>query len=171
MNEPCANASARVLVLPYPISANRYWASRVIRVKATRKWMAMTYVTPEAQEYKDQVAKIAIAAGVRPLECRVNFSLALYPERPQDWAKRAQRNPDTWDDSVRCMDVLNADKVLCDALNGVAWLDDKQIWRARQERCEPDGNGARVVITIEPIILRASVPQLFLPETAGARHG
>ena len=36
------------LTLPYPISANRYWASRVIRSKKTGKWLSMTYVTPEA---------------------------------------------------------------------------------------------------------------------------
>lgn len=153
------------LTLPYPISANRYWASRVIRSKKTRKWMSMTYVTPEAREYKDQVAKIAVAAGVRPMEGRVDFRLRLYPERPQDWAKRAQRNPDTWDDGVRCLDVMNADKVLCDALNGVAWFDDKQIRHAEQDRCEPDEQGARVVVTIAPVVLaRVIAPGLFPSE-------
>jgi crossover junction endodeoxyribonuclease RusA len=153
------------LVLPYPISANRYWASRVVRLKKTGKWASMTYVTPEAQAYKEEVAKIAIAAGVRPLTGRVEFGLQLYPLRPQDWQKRAQRNPDTWDDDVRCIDTLNADKVLCDALNGVAWFDDKQIRRATQERCEPDAHGARVVVTIEPIVVVSRVPGLFPTET------
>lgn len=151
--------TARTLVLPYPISANRYWRSvRLGKGPAAR--MAMV-PTSEAKAYRDEVAKIAIAAGVRPLEGRVHFTLALYPQRPQDWAKRAQRNPDTWDDDVRCIDLLNADKVLCDALNGIAWLDDKQIRCARQERREPDEHGARVVVTIEPITTNAVAPSLF----------
>lgn len=159
------------LVLPYPISANRYWATRVIRSKHTHKYMAMTYVTPEARAYRDQVAKIAITAGMRPLEGRVDFRLQLYPERPLDYARRSQRNPDTWDDDVRCMDVLNTDKVLCDALNGVAWFDDKQIRHAEQDRCEPDAHGARVVVTISPVVVTSRVSELFPTENEAVAHG
>lgn len=159
------------LTLPYPISANRYWATRAIRSKAKRKVVAMTYVTPEAQEYRDTVAKIAIAAGVRPLEGRVTFNRWLFPARPKDWMKRAQRDPDTWDDSVRCIDVLNADKVLADALNGVAWLDDSQIRSGSQERCEPDADGARVIVTIEPWQPKVVIaPKLFPTQQPEAVH-
>lgn len=151
-----AIARATTLVLPYPLSANRYWRPVHIGKHIT------IVPTKEARAYRDEVAKIAITAGLRPLEGRVEFGLKLYPERPQDWAKRAQRDPDTWDDTVRCIDLGNADKVLCDALNGIAWLDDKQIRRSRHERCEPDEHGARVVVTITPIIpAQAIAPDMF----------
>lgn len=156
--------SAVTLVLPYPISANRYWASGVIPIKGThpRKYRAITYVTEDARAYRDTVAKIAIAAGLRPLTGRVRFDRWLYPERPQDWAKRAQRDPDTWDDGVRCIDLLNADKVLADALNNVAWIDDKQIWAGEQHRSEPDEHGARIVVRIQPIVIVQPIaPDMF----------
>jgi len=148
-----------ILTLPYPISANRYWATRVVPKKP--KPLAITYVTPEAVEYKRQVGLIAKAAGLRiPLDGRVRLTVRLYPARPQDWAKRAQRDPDGWDDSVRCIDLGNCEKVLEDALNGIAWIDDKQVRECHKYRCEPDGE-ARVEITIEAIKRQAIAPELF----------
>ena len=63
------------------------------------------------------------------------------------WARRARKDPANWDDDVRCIDLGNAEKVLSDALNGVAWLDDKQHRRILLERMEPDGD-ARLVVRI-----------------------
>lgn len=144
-----------VLTLPYPISANRYWASRVIKSRETGKWMSMTYVTPEAKSYKAEVAWLAKAAGVRaPLAGRVALDIKLYPHRPQDWERRMRKDPLTWDDTVQCIDLGNAEKVLADALEGVAFDNDKQIWRQTKERMEPDGE-ARVIVTITPIAAQA----------------
>ena len=127
------------LILPYPISANRYWATRVIKRKGAKFSSAMTYVTPEAERYKRDVAMLALAAGLRaPAVGRVALLIRLFPERPQDWARRARREPDTWDDTVRCIDLGNCEKVLSDALNGIAWADDKQLRRIVLERSEPD---------------------------------
>ena len=155
-------ASPVRLVLPYPISENRYWASRVIRVKATGKWMSMTYVTPEAEAYRQQVGLLALQAGVRkPITGRALITLDLYPHRPLDWAKRARKDPDGWADTVQCIDLGNSEKVLCDALNAIAWLDDKQLWDIHKRKHEPDDHGARVVVTIEPIVRQAIAPGLF----------
>ncbi len=153
--------SELVLTLPYPVSANRYWATRVIKAKATGRYMAMTYVTPEAKAYRDQVALIANTAGLRqPITGRVAVELDLYPHRPQDWARRARRDPESWDDDVQCIDLGNAEKVLADALQGIVFPDDKWIWRLAKERKEPDGEG-RVVLRVRPIV-RAVVAQLDL---------
>ena len=149
------------LRLPYPISANRYWATRVIRARATGKQMAMTYVTPEADAYKRDVAARARIAGLtQPLHGRVSLHVKLFPQRPQDWARRAAKNPDTWDDDVRCIDLGNCEKVLSDALNGIAWNDDKQLRHITLERCEPDGE-ARVEVTIDGVHLAPIARQLF----------
>lgn len=148
--------SAITLTLPYPISANRYWATATIRGRA------MTYVTKDAKVFKADVVKVARAAGVRePLTGRVAVTLRLYPQRPQDWAKRARKNPDAWDDDVRCIDLGNAEKVLSDALNGIAWVDDKQLRRIELVRCEPDEHGARVEVTIEALQGVLVAPALF----------
>ena len=137
------------LVLPYPISANRYWATRVIKAKATGKWMAMTYVTPEAKTYKDQVAKVARAAGIgAPLVGRFEMAVRLYPHRPLDWQKRMRQLGDAWDDSVQCIDLGNCEKVLSDALQGNVFDNDKAARRIVLERMEPDEHGARLVVRI-----------------------
>ena len=157
-----ARARSVTLALPYPISANRYWATRIITPKGSRRPMALTYVTPEAKQYRDDVAKLAIAAGVRPLAGRVCVELHLYPHRPLDWAKRARKDPDYWADTVQCIDLGNAEKVLSDALNGIAWEDDKQHHEIHKHREDPDEHGARVVVTISPIVRERVAPGLPL---------
>ncbi len=136
------------LTLPYPLSANRYWATRVIPGKGARKAMAMTYVTPEAKAYKAEVEALCVAAGVRhPMAGRVRIDVQLYPHRPVDWRTRQRKLGAAWDDGVMCIDIDNANKVLLDALKDVAIEDDKWVRRLTAERMEPDGE-ARVVVTI-----------------------
>lgn len=140
------------LTLPYPISANRYWASRVVKNKVTGKPMPMVYVTGDAEAYKESVGWVCKAAGIRaPLAGRVAIAVQLYPHRPQDWAARQRKHGAAWDDTVQCLDIDNANKVLLDALKGVAIEDDKWVRRLQSERMEPDEHGARVVLTIEHI--------------------
>jgi crossover junction endodeoxyribonuclease RusA len=145
-----------VLTLPYPISANRYWASRVVKSKDTGKWMAMTYVTPEAKAFREQCAWAASRAIRKPFEGRVEVLLELYPQRPQDWARRAAKDPLRWDDDVRCIDLGNAEKVLSDSLQGIVFTDDKWIWHLDKRRMEPDAAGARVVLRVSELALPAS---------------
>jgi crossover junction endodeoxyribonuclease RusA len=139
-----------VLSLPYPISANRYWATRVISVKGRQ--MPVVYVTSDAKAFKEQVGWACKAAGIRkPLAGRVAISVQLYPHRPQDWATRQRKHGAAWDDTVMCLDIDNANKVLLDALKGVAIEDDKWVRRLTSERMEPDEKGARVVLRIEQV--------------------
>ena len=162
-NKPQAGEVAPVmLVLPYPISANRYWATRVIPAKGARKAMAVTYVTSEAEAFKQQVRLLALQAGVRrPIDGRVRLTLELYPHRPLDWAKRARKDPDNWADTVQCIDLGNCEKILSDALNGIAWKDDKRHHEIHKYRRDPDEHGARVVATFEPIVRVPMAPELF----------
>lgn len=130
------------LHLPYPPSANRYWRTAVVCGRA------QTYASTDAKAYKLIVQATALLAGIRtPIAGRTELQVQLYPQRPKDWQKRARLNPTAWDDDVRCIDLGNCEKVLSDALNGVAWVDDKQHRRIVLERMEPDGE-ARVVVRI-----------------------
>lgn len=140
------------LVLPYPISANRYWRSYVPRGLSR----AVVTLSDEAKLYKESVGWIAKKAGVRaPIVGRVSIEIRLYPKRPLDWAKRAREAPFTWDDDVLCLDLDNANKVLLDSLKGIAIEDDRWVRRIVAERMEPDGE-ARVVVTIRPLALPVS---------------
>lgn len=146
------------LVLPYPISANRYWRSLVPRGHQR----AIVTLSDEAKAYKAEVALLARVAGVRTaLAGRIALGIQLYPARPLDWAKRAQKNPLGWDDDVRSIDLDNALKVLIDSIKDVVIEDDKWVRRIEAERMEPDANGARVVLTVAPMA-RALPPTMEL---------
>jgi crossover junction endodeoxyribonuclease RusA len=135
------------MTLPYPLSANRYW--RTYMPKGFKA--PVTVVSAEAKAYKAQVCGLARIAGVKaPIAGRVAIDVRLYPNRPQDWAKRAAKDPMAWDDTVQCLDLDNANKVLFDALKGVVIEDDRWVRRITSERMEPDGE-ARVVVTITAI--------------------
>jgi crossover junction endodeoxyribonuclease RusA len=100
---------------------------------------------------------MAKAAGVlAPITGRVSIDVKLYPNRPQDFKKRQRDHGDAWDDTVMCIDLDNANKVLLDALKGVAIEDDKWVRSMTAERMEPDGE-ARVVVTIRRYVRAASV--------------
>lgn len=142
-----------ILKLPYPPSANRYWATRVMNAKsAGGRPMATTYITADAKAFKDVVHKTARAAGiVAPITGRVKLEVWLYPHRPLDWEKRVRKLGEDWDDSVQCIDLDNANKVLLDSLKGLAFDDDKWVRVLIAQRCEPDDGGARVVVRISAI--------------------
>lgn len=134
------------LVLPYPVSANRYW-----RTYSLGKVRHVITLSAEAVAYKKEVATIAAGRGLRvPYEGRVHVNLWLYPHRPKDWEKRYAADPIHWEDSVRCLDLDNARKVVYDSLIGIAYIDDKQIWGDTATRMTPDGVG-RVEINISRI--------------------
>ncbi|MCA8239869.1 RusA family crossover junction endodeoxyribonuclease [Burkholderia sp. AU32262] len=138
--------------LPYPISANRYWRTRVIKPKAGPA-IVSTYVSAEAKAFKEEVALLLRCAGVRkPIAGRVAIAYTLYPHRPLDWKTRQRKHGAAWDDTVQCLDLDNAQKVLLDAMKGIAFEDDAWVRRITAERAEPDGE-ARVIVTITPIVV------------------
>lgn len=144
--DPALSPAVR-LVLPYPISTNRYYRSYVPRGRSR----GVVVVSEEAREYRRRVEAIARDAGITtPMHGRISIGLDLYPERPKDWEKRARKNPCLWDNSVRSIDLDNALKVVLDSLQPSVIPDDKMVWRIVAERKEPDGD-ARAVVTVREI--------------------
>lgn len=130
------------LILPYPVSANRYWRTVVNR----KTGHAMTFVSEEAKAFKTEVAWKAKTCGVKsPLLGRIAISYTLHPKLPQDWARRQRKDPSGWTDTVQCMDLDNAQKVLLDAMKGVVFSDDKWVRRIVAQRGEPLGEACLVV--------------------------
>lgn len=123
----------------------------------------VTTLSQEAKSYKQQVGWIAKAAGVlKPITGRVQIGITLYPHRPQDWQARMRKHGAAWDDTVQCLDLDNAQKVLLDSLKGIAFGDDKWVRKIDAARAEPDAQGARVVVTVTP--LPVETPQLQMEE-------
>lgn len=142
------------VTLPWPVSANVYWRTRVV------KNVAMTYVSSEAKAYKAEVGYLLEAAGcIAPFAGRVEVHMTLYPHRPLDYLKRMRTLGAAWDDGVRSIDLDNAIKVTLDAMKGIAFEDDVWVRRIVAERAEPDGV-ARLVVRVSQIIVESPQPAL-----------
>lgn len=129
------------LTLPYPISANRYW----------KNFRGRIVVSKDAVKYKQTIRNIAMAAGIRFLiSGRIAIQYTLYPHRPKDWEKRVKKDPMHWDDTVKCIDLDNAQKVMFDALQGTVFDNDRNIRLIHACRGIPDEKGARIEIVIRP---------------------
>lgn len=125
------------LLLPYPVSANRYWRTVVAhRRDGPKKPRALTFVSDEAKNYKARCGWLAKQAGCRePLTGPVELRIALIPKNRV------------------CMDLDNALKVTIDALKGIVYGDDSQVFRITAERRDPDPTGARLEVEILPLAM------------------
>lgn len=159
------------VTLPYPPSANRYWASRTIFPKGGGKPFTSTYVTSEAKQFKESVGWLLRAAGVRSvLPGRMHVDIKLYPHRPLDFKKRMRDHGDLWDDTVQRLDLDNCRKVVNDALKEIAIEDDKCIFKDSGEVMEPDGREACLIVTITPYVrTRIAQQELALPPAPAPR--
>lgn len=94
------------LNLDYPPSANRYW--RLFRGRAVP--------SADATAYKAHVKKTALAHGVNPTAEAVALVVVLHPKM----TKKGEA-------SKTVIDLDNCLKVALDALQGVAYENDKQV--------------------------------------------
>ena len=95
-----------------------------------RSLRAQAYTPPETREYEERVRAHALAAGIRPLDGPVALEADL-------WLYGRRGDGD------------NYWKSLADALNGLAYHDDRQIvdWRLRIHRARRrDEERAEIVI-------------------------
>lgn len=144
------------LVLPV-LSANLYWQPVHVGKRIT------IVPTKRAKAYKREVGFLALKSGIRaPMDGRLSLEIDFYPHRPKDWAKRSRVRPDDWADTVQAVDLGNVEKVLSDALNKIAWHDDKQLHDIHLRRHDPDDKGERLVVTIRPIVKQSMAPELSL---------
>lgn len=109
--------------LPYPVSTNVYWRT------AVRGRIAVTYLSDKAKAYRTAVK--AIVNDVEPIDGDIQMTIRLAPKL----TKKGQA-------SKVCVDLDNGLKVAVDALNGIAYHDDKQIKRYDLAYCAPEPNGA-----------------------------
>jgi len=110
------------LALPYPVSANRYW----------RVFGGRVVHSAEARSYRN-VVQIK-ARGVTPLEGPVSVHVALCPEMTAKGLASKTR-----------LDLDNCLKVALDALQGVAFSNDKQVVKLLAELGPAQVGGALMV--------------------------
>lgn len=95
------------MLFPYPTTNNLN----------TRYGNGHHYKNPKAKEWTYQAGLIAKAAiNHPPLECEVCAILILHPQMNKDGSA-----------SKRRMDCEGMSKVVLDAMNGIIWVDDKQV--------------------------------------------
>lgn len=152
--------TAFTMKFPIPPSANNL--KRIVTPKSGRPFMASTR---EADAYRTEVGWRCKQYGLRaPFPGRVQIYIRMYPSRPQDWKKRVASDPMRWDDTVLRIDLDNARKALYDALQGVAFINDKLVFKDGGEVMEPDGGEARLIVSISAYEREANPQTGFIEE-------
>lgn len=127
------------LELPYPISSNRYWRSFAYIDRASGKPRSVTAPSDEAKAYKEHVGWIAKAAGFRtPTTKLIEIaSILLCPRTNKDGSA-----------SGTVLDLGNCWKVVEDALQGIVYVNDRQIKRIRNVEYGPPSSEGGLIIEI-----------------------
>ena len=92
--------------LKYPISVNKMW----------KNVRGMMMLSKEGREYKLEAAETCRRDGMCQLLGEVKLVVILHPKLTKKGVASEQR-----------IDLDNCLKVVCDSLNGVGYIDDKQI--------------------------------------------
>ena len=119
------------LVLPWPISINAYWKSRVIKVNG--KSMSSTYVTAAGVKFQKNVlaAVIEQIGQHSPLQGRLEVTMRFHQP------------------TARKCDISNYVKTTEDALTKASvWVDDEQIDEEHLYRMPIDRVNPRVEVYI-----------------------
>lgn len=129
-----------ILVLPYPVTANLYWRSTAYIDKQTKLPRAVTYPSGEAKAYKEQVGWLAKVAGYKePSKRPVSLKIVLCP-------RLLNKNGDR---TGVVMDLSNAWKVAEDALQGIVYVNDRQVKKLALEYGPGSDKGALIVEVAE----------------------
>lgn len=112
------------VTLPYPPSGNRMW--RLFRGRAVKSAKVVTYNRLVAQAFR-------CTLGPRCVPIQGPVAVRLEIHRP-----------------MRRGDLDNRVKVLLDAMEGLAFVDDEQVAHLEARRFEATRQTARVEVEIEP---------------------
>ena len=101
------------------------------RPKAARRGKFITMYTPEKTASYENLVKIKAQEameGKPPIEGACLLQLAIHAPIPASWSEKKKKG--AVDGSVRATskpDIDNVLKGICDAMNGIVFIDDKQI--------------------------------------------
>lgn len=117
---------------PYPVSVNR-------NLRVTKK--GRVYVSKEAQDYKSSfvlnACELETGKEFEPTAEKVTVHIVVFPKMNKDGSE-----------CKTLVDIDNSVKITLDALNGKAYLDDKQVKRLIVDYGElADGGGLYVEVS------------------------
>lgn len=88
-----------------------------------------TYTPKKFADYEKRIAVEFRKQLPKPLECAVSLKVTVQRRLPKSRPKKTASEPDTFRP-----DLDNILKLVMDALNGVAYLDDKQVTSVQAEK-------------------------------------
>jgi len=107
------------------------------------------YTPQKTRDYEALIglyAKQAMTAAKRdPLTGAVRVHIVARMPMPQSWSQKKRRAMNHMP-AVAKPDTDNIAKSICDAMNGIVYLDDKQVWCASVERYWDIKGSVQVVI-------------------------
>ena len=108
---------------------------------------AKVYDPKKSRDWKHTVGATALAAGARPIEGPVVVELTFIFARPVSTYRK--KKPRGREPKMSAPDCDNLGKGVCDALNGVAYLDDRQVvGLAVTKWVGAQGEPARTVVVV-----------------------
>jgi len=109
-----------------------------------------TYTPAKTMNYEKKVKEEAKKVVPSPLEGPISLSLSFFLHRPQDLCWKTKPMPSLYMD--KRPDIDNLIKGVVDGLNGVAFVDDKQICKLEATKKYHSGtNTPRVEIKVSEI--------------------
>ncbi len=123
---------SNALVLPVPPTSNHYWKPRALYNRSKTTWIGTIYKTTEAKDYCHTVQVIALLTGFTPYATGVQVVFHMV------WYRENMRG-----------DLMNREKCLEDALQGVLYENDRQI-KAKHTEWILDRAHPRVEVWVTP---------------------
>lgn len=122
--------------LPYPPSTNRMW----------RNFRGRMVLSDEGKTYKAKAGWLAKAAGAKPVTHDVAVVITMHP--------KTKKNGEA---SSVVQDIDNQIKCALDALQGIAYANDKQIKRLSAAYGNPMKDGGLTVAVMDANDMKAMV--------------
>lgn len=118
-----------------------------------------TYTPSATLSAEQRIQAAAFAALLTRLDGPVRLTVIAFNEIPPSWSRKRAAEARTEVHDQRKPDIDNLVKLVMDALNGIAWADDKQVVELLAAKRVDDG-GARLMLRIEP----AGAPMIGMDE-------
>ena len=134
-----------ILRLPYPVSANRLW--RCVNGRMV--------LSAEGRAYKEKAHQLALEHFPKPFTGPTSIRLILRPKMNRDGSE-----------DLGGMDLGNCEKIVSDALNRAAWVDDKQHRHISKDYGAPVKGGS-IVVMIQECQFKPGTRQIECTEVAG----
>lgn len=115
---------------------------------AVVKGKPIVYTPSKTRGFEAKVAAMAQQHFKQPLKGPISVSLTFLLPRPKTLMRR--KDPDGEIPHISRPDLENLEKSILDGLNGIAFLDDRQVYRKHSEKMYHDKEGSpKIIVKVE----------------------